>query len=244
VPDTEIIIVAPDSANAGDTVPVEVKITNISAGTIDVLPGFCSVNGEKLFLRPVDEILRTLGPGQSASWHDDFTMPGSSVTVHIESWWERPPKALHRDNIAEKNIELKEGGPIVPESSITIDAPSDAAPGETVNFSVTVKNTNTQDPRVFETECWAPDQAPVNKVIEIIPGDLFQPGESKTYHGSFVMPNMDAEIFVWITWMWFPQRINDNWALQVVESITPSHEGTITRKELKYDTVTSPIPVS
>ena len=327
MPDTEIIIVAPDSANAGDTVPVEVKITNISAGTIDALPGFCYVNGGQLFVRPIDELFRTLGPGQSASWYDDFTMPGFSVTVDVGSWWENA-KVLHQDIRAEKNIELTEGGPIVPQSQITIDAPSSAAAGETVNFSVTVKNTHLQYYRIFEIECWAPDQLPEHKVIEIRPGERFDPGESKTYPASFVMPNKNAEIFVWITWFYFPQYIDDNWALQVVgvttgppppqytltvsvspdvggieltpdkpfyyeenvgvrayvdsfmqdlyefdyliidggppyaspviniylgqnhtvvayfKEIAVSHEGTITRKELKYDTVTSPIPVS
>lgn len=79
---SEVSIVAPGSAQAGQVVDVEVKIKNLVDYIIYATP-VIRINGY------VDEgSYETLVPGQTRSWHFSFTMPSESVTVVAESWCE------------------------------------------------------------------------------------------------------------------------------------------------------------
>ena len=103
---SEISIVAPDNAEAGARVNVEVRIKNIANFTMDALPGFCRANGIRLFPGTLDELIKTLHPGETASWYDSFIMAESDVLLHVESWWENT-YVLHKDDTAEKTITLE-----------------------------------------------------------------------------------------------------------------------------------------
>ncbi|MBA7690462.1 hypothetical protein ES703_98989 [subsurface metagenome] len=107
---SEISIVAPGSAEAGALVSLEVVIKNVADFTMYALPGFCSVNGKPLFSGTVAELIKTLEPGETASWYDRFIMAESDVLVHVESWWENT-YVLHRDDTDEKTITIEVPSP-------------------------------------------------------------------------------------------------------------------------------------
>ena len=79
---SEISIVAPDSAQAGQTINVEVKIKNLVDYTIYVIP-VIDVNGGR-----AEGSYETIVSGQTLSWYFQFTMPSEGVTVTAESWCE------------------------------------------------------------------------------------------------------------------------------------------------------------
>jgi hypothetical protein len=85
---------------------------------------------------------------------------------------------------------------VMPSSQITITAPDTAEEGDTVQFSVAVKNISSIIQK-FTMECWAPDQAPANKKYDVIA--TIPPGSTVAWPpATFVMPDYDAEIFVWV----------------------------------------------
>ena len=104
---SDISIVAPDSAQAGETVSVEVRVKNLCDYTIYVIP-VVEVNGGI-----AEGSYEWIVPEQTRSWYFSFTMPSKSVTVTANSWCENffP---WHLDDTAKKNISLEE---VVPEFS-------------------------------------------------------------------------------------------------------------------------------
>ncbi len=84
--------------------------------------------------------------------------------------------------------------------AISINAPAQAQADDSVPFSLSVKNTHPDGQgHSFYVEAWAPDQAPTSKIID----DPFMwawAGGTIDYTKSFIMPNQEAEIFVWVQW--------------------------------------------
>ena len=81
-------------------------------------------------------------------------------------------------------------------SEITITAPDTAEEGSVVQFSVALKNISTSTQK-FRMECWAPDQNPENKKFDV--EATIPPGSITAWPpATFVMPDYDAEIFVWV----------------------------------------------
>lgn len=112
----------------------------------------------------------------------------------------------------------------MPYSEITITAPDSAKAGTTVDFSVGIKNVITTPGIIaweFRVSCWAPDQMPESQLLD---NDrvVIDVGDTKTYPLSFVMPEADAQIFVWVERLLFkgpgepPEWPYDNSALKDV----------------------------
>lgn len=96
---SEIEIVAPSTAEAGATVDVEVRITNLVDYTIYVTP-VINVNGDIK-----EGSYEAIVPEQTHSWYFQFTMPEQSVKVTAESWCEDTFE-WHLDDTAQQNIVL------------------------------------------------------------------------------------------------------------------------------------------
>ena len=103
---SEISIVAPSSAQAGQTVIVEVRVKNVASTpephTIYVIP-VIDINGGGR-----EGSYETIVPGQTQSWYFQFTMPSRSVTVKADSWCESYYFDWHLDDTAQKTISLEE----------------------------------------------------------------------------------------------------------------------------------------
>ena len=102
---SDISIVAPDSAQAGETVSVELRVKNLCDYAIYAIP-VIDVDGGRS-----EGSYETIVPGQTRSWYFQFTMPSRSVTVKAESWCESYYFDWHLDDTASKNISLKELAP-------------------------------------------------------------------------------------------------------------------------------------
>ena len=101
---TEISIVAPDSAQADQTVNVEVRVKNLCDYTIYAIP-VIDIDGGG-----ATGSYETIVPEQTRSWYFGFTMPGESVTVTAESWCEDTFE-WHLDATTEKAISLGVAAP-------------------------------------------------------------------------------------------------------------------------------------
>ena len=101
---TEISIIAPDSALAGQTVNVEVRVKNLVDYTIYAIP-VLDVDGSRS-----EGSYQTIVPGQIRSWYFSFPMPSESVTVTAESWCEDTFE-WQSDATAQKAISLGVAAP-------------------------------------------------------------------------------------------------------------------------------------
>ena len=97
---SEIEIVAPSSAEAGTTVDVEARITNLIDYIIYAIP-VINANGD---IR--EGSYEVIVPGQTRSWYFQFTMPEQSVQVTAESWCEDTFEWL-LDDATQKTIVLE-----------------------------------------------------------------------------------------------------------------------------------------
>ena len=94
-----IEIVAPNSAEAGATVDLELRITSLVDYTIYAIP-VIKVNGD---IR--EGSYETIVPGQTRTWYFRFTMPEQSVKITAEGWCEDTFE-WHLDDTAQKTIVL------------------------------------------------------------------------------------------------------------------------------------------
>ncbi len=83
-------------------------------------------------------------------------------------------------------------------SSIVIHSPFKATEGNMVVGQIEIKN-NDSEGHTFYIKTWAPDQAQGSKILDE-PFIWLWGGESRTFSIQFLMPGVDAEIFVWVEW--------------------------------------------
>lgn len=104
---TKISLVAPDSAEPGSVVNVQVSIENVSTipepHTIYVTP---VVRIDGIVKEGNYETLVPEGPGKMHSWDFEFIMPSQRVTITAESWCESFYFDWHLDATARKAIFL------------------------------------------------------------------------------------------------------------------------------------------
>lgn len=100
---SDIWIVAPNSARAGDTVNVEARIRNLHDYAINLTATMGRVNGEVLRFGAIHKVV---GAGETESWYDSFIMPDSGVLVSVESWYLGVDGVWHSDDRDEKSIAL------------------------------------------------------------------------------------------------------------------------------------------
>ncbi|MBA7619438.1 hypothetical protein ES703_26777 [subsurface metagenome] len=120
---------------------------------------------------------------------------------------------------------------------VEIVAPSEAVEGSIVNVTIKIRSLwddylQAAAKGVFDAEVF------LDWEEYIIP-----PGGIHSFSGSFIMPNSDVTIHAFSYykavdgfWYWDDEAIKDVKLAEVFE-------GTISRKELKYDAITEPIPV-
>jgi len=127
-------------------------------------------------------------------------------------------------------------------TTISITAPSTAKKGATVNASVTVKNT-TQYNYSFRGDIYAlPDKYPEYVIGSI--NQVIMAGASKTVNVSFTMPDCAVTIFLWLERWATSAWVYDNSASKVVSLEVVTYTGSLSKKELEYDSVRGTIPVS
>ncbi|MBA7648105.1 hypothetical protein ES703_55885 [subsurface metagenome] len=102
---TQVEIVAPDSASAGEMVPVTVKVTNTWTYQFAVYVE-ALYNSEWGF----DTEDRWIYPGETVSFSGSFTMPNRDITIHARSYVLDGelglPEGWHRDAEGKKSVAL------------------------------------------------------------------------------------------------------------------------------------------
>jgi len=106
---TEISIVAPSSARAGEIVNVEARIRNLLDYAFNITATMGRVNGEVLRFGAIHKVV---GAGETESWYDSFIMPDKDVVVSVESWFEWAD-GWYSDDRTEKTIALEVVAPPV-----------------------------------------------------------------------------------------------------------------------------------
>ncbi len=102
---TQVEIVAPDSAAAGETVPVTIKVTNTWTYQF-------AVYVEALYDSEwgFDTEDRWIYPGETLSFSGSFTMPNRDITIHARSYVLDGelglPEGWHRDAEGKKSVAL------------------------------------------------------------------------------------------------------------------------------------------
>lgn len=121
---------------------------------------------------------------------------------------------------------------------VAIEAPDSARVGESVPVTIKIKNTWTDYVHVAAIGIWDSEERFIDWLMEWIPA-----GVTHSFSGSFVMPDRDVTIHAYS----YFQAADGNWLFddeaEKAVSLAEVFEGTISRKELKYDNVTEPIPV-
>jgi len=111
-----ISIVAPEKAKAGETVDLEVRITNLAAYTIYPV-AVVRIDGIVL-----EGSYQPLVPqpysGSTRSRYFSFVMPEKSVTVKAESWCESYYFEWRLDATASRSVSLEELAPAFSEFAI------------------------------------------------------------------------------------------------------------------------------
>ncbi|MBA7675318.1 hypothetical protein ES703_83548 [subsurface metagenome] len=102
---TQVEIVVPDSASAGEMVPVTIKVTNTWSYQFAVY-GEALYNSEWGF----DTEDRWIYPGETLSFSGSFTMPDRDITIHAYSYVLDGelglPEGWHRDAEGKKSVAL------------------------------------------------------------------------------------------------------------------------------------------
>lgn len=104
---TEIAIVVPSSARAGDTVNVEARITNLSGYDLSMNPSGQAGPTALWFGRAPKDA----APGETLYWYDSFIMPGEDVSVIVHSWYLGAEGVWHPDDSVEKLVSFSELAP-------------------------------------------------------------------------------------------------------------------------------------
>jgi len=112
---TEISIVVPSSARAGDTVNVEAKIKNLSGSDLGMNPSGQAGPTALWF----GSAPKYASPGQTLSWDDSFIMPNEDVSVTVYSWYLGLDGVWHPDDNVEKIVSL---GVIAPAGCVPVVA--------------------------------------------------------------------------------------------------------------------------
>ena len=107
-------------------------------------------------------------------------------------------------------------------SSITLTAPVSAAQGEVVSVAVTVTNISAYH-YSFKTEIYkVPDLYPDEKIFDNGPtGEIITSGSARTYGASFVMPDCNVTVLVWVERWNFDHWEYDNAVSKVVLLYVP-----------------------
>lgn len=125
---------------------------------------------------------------------------------------------------------------------VKITAPDSASSGQTVDVSVEIKN-------LLSYAFLITASARVDgSFIYFTPSkEMVQPGRSKTFQSSFIMPGYTVTLAV-TSYQVLESEWGDQWypddEQSAVISLTEASSGKISRKELEYDGARSPIPVS
>ncbi len=101
---SDIAIIAPSSAQAGEIVNVEARIRNLCDFAIYLTATMGRVDGEVLRFGAIQKVV---GAGETESWYDSFIMPDSGVVVSVESWYLGIDDVWHSDDRDEKVIALE-----------------------------------------------------------------------------------------------------------------------------------------
>lgn len=104
---TEISVVAPPSAQAGDTVNVEARIKNLYDFNINMNPSG-QVGPTPLWFGSTP---KDAAPGETLSWYDSFIMPDEDVLVSVHSWYLGIDGEWHPDDHVEVVVTFKELAP-------------------------------------------------------------------------------------------------------------------------------------
>lgn len=97
-------IAAPDSAQAGQTVNVEVKIKNNWTGYVHI---YCVAVRDTVD-RFIDWIDAWVAPGATQSYYGSFVMPNQSCTINAYSYYEGADGYLYSDDSKSKDVALAE----------------------------------------------------------------------------------------------------------------------------------------
>lgn len=95
-------IVAPNSATAGETVPVTIKIKNLWTGSVHVY-AIGVLDSEDRFIDWLDD---WISAGATHSFSGSFTMPNRDVTIHAYSYYEAEDGYVYFDDEAAKDVSL------------------------------------------------------------------------------------------------------------------------------------------
>ncbi|GAI39775.1 unnamed protein product, partial [marine sediment metagenome] len=97
-------IVAPSSAQAGETVPVTIKIKNIWTGYVHVYAVGVWDSEERF----IDWLDYWIPAGSTHSFSGSFTMPNRDVTIHAYSHYQAADDYLYVDDEAQTSVALAE----------------------------------------------------------------------------------------------------------------------------------------
>ena len=107
-------IVAPESAEAGATVNVEVKIKNIWTGSLHL---YCVAVLDSAF-RFIDWLDAWVGPGETQSFYGAFIMGGGAVTINAYSHFEGTDGYLYLDDSKSKDVRQAALAPVISDFTI------------------------------------------------------------------------------------------------------------------------------
>jgi hypothetical protein len=112
---TDVVeIVAPDSAQAGQTVSVTIKIKNKSSYYFTVACIGVWDSQERF----IDWLTADIAPGVTQSFSGSFVMPNQSVTIHGYSYWWGSDGYWHFDDEMTKGVNLSALTPQISEFQI------------------------------------------------------------------------------------------------------------------------------
>jgi|GEM_PF-2883007 len=245
---TDIIeIDAPDSAAQGERVDVTVKVKNIDTLFDHHISCVAIVDG----LRFIDEVA-IIPSGETHSYSGAFLMAGGDVTIYAYSYYPVGPDWIP-DDAAEEDVALVE----VFEGTITekeLDYEDrwqtfplyDISAGTRTRVRITGRNDMASSQKMG---IWWQVKDPDGYVVdEYSRWETYStgPGSEQEFRGgSFDLDKegpytIDVELFM------NPSDqicVDDYHGTLCTVAVAEEFEGTISRKELKYDTTTSPIPV-
>ena len=245
---TDIIdIVAPDSAAEGERVDVTVKVKNIDPIYDHVVACVVIYDGTRF----IDEVA-IIDSGQTHSFSSRFTMPASDITIYAYSYYPVGADWI-LDDQAQKDVALAE----VFEGTITkkeLDYEDrwQAFPlyniptGTRTRVRITGRNDMASNQRMG---CWWEVKDPDGVVVDPYSRwgiGWIGPGDTQEFVGSSFDLNKAGTYTIAVqlfTNIADQVGVDDFYGNLCTVLAAEEFAGTISRKELKYDTTTSPIPV-
>ncbi len=239
---TEVVDISfPTVAFAGDPIGIEVRVKNVSTeslaiGATGVVEGIESGNLSPLVCDPT---YIWLEPGETDSFTTSFIMPNEDVGLWVVSWYWVETEWI-QDNFGYFEIPLTEVAAYLTEI-VDIIAPASACAGDQVNVEVKVKNSSTE--AIYITASGRYD----NIALYFSP-DYFlaDPGSTKSFTVSFTMPNEDVRVPVWSGYWTGTEWVLDatDYVDIALTEIPSEYMGTISKKQLTYDSIVGLIPVA